>query len=60
MLRDHRKVGLVVATLLLAGYLVESDGVAIGLSLAALAIALAAIVALLLARRAERAKRTDP
>ena len=59
MLRDHRKVGLVVATLLLAGYLVESDDVAIGLSLAALAIAVAAIVTILLARRAERANRTE-
>ena len=59
MLRDHRKVGLVVATLLLAGYLVERDDVAIGLSLAALAIAVAAIVTILLARRAERANRTE-
>lgn len=58
MLRDHRKVGLVVVTLLFAGYLVDSDGVAIALSVIALLIALAAIVTIVLDRR--RANRTEP
>jgi Na+/H+ antiporter NhaD/arsenite permease-like protein len=60
MLRDHRKVGLIVVALLLAGFFVEQDGVAVALSVVALAVALAAIVMILLARRAEREDSTDP
>jgi Na+/H+ antiporter NhaD/arsenite permease-like protein len=60
MLRDHRKVGLIVVALLLAGFFVEHDGVAVALSIVALAVALAAIVMILLARRAEREDSTDP
>jgi hypothetical protein len=54
MLTDHRKVGLVVVPLLLLAAFVEHDGVSIALSVVALALALVALIAILLARRAAR------
>jgi hypothetical protein len=54
MLTDHRKVALVVVPLLLVAAFVEHDGVSIALSVVALALALVAIIAILLARRAAR------
>jgi hypothetical protein len=54
MLTDHRKVGLVVVPLLLVAAFVEHDGVSIALSVVALALALVALIAILLARRAAR------
>jgi Flp pilus assembly protein TadB len=55
MLTDHRKAAVVIVPLLLlAAAFVEHDGVSIGLSVAALAFALVALVAILRARRAAR------
>ena len=54
MLTDHRKVALVVVPLLLVAAFVDHDGISIALSVIALALALVALVAILLARRAAR------
>jgi Flp pilus assembly protein TadB len=54
MLTDHRKAALVIVPLLLAAAFVEHDGVSIGLSVVALALALVVIGAILRARRAAR------
>ena len=54
MLTDHRKVALVVVPLLLVAAFVEHDGVSIALSVVALTLALVALIAILLARRAAR------
>ena len=54
MLTDHRKAALVIVPLLLAAAFVEHDGVSIGLSVVALALALVALIAILRARRAAR------
>ena len=60
MLTSHRTVGLVVLALLIAAALVDNDGVSIGLSVAALAIAVVALIMIFVARRAARADRADP
>ncbi|HYK06296.1 MAG TPA: hypothetical protein VEW11_00880 [Gaiellaceae bacterium] len=54
MLTDHRKVALVVVPLLLVAAFVDHDGISIALSVVALALAVVALVAILLARRAAR------
>ena len=54
MLTDHRKASLIIVPLLLAAWLIPHDGVAIGLSVAALALTLVVLVAILRARRAAR------
>ena len=54
MLTDHRKAALVIVPLLLAAWLIPHDGVSIGLSVVALALALVALVAVLRARLAAR------
>ena len=54
MLTDHRKAALVIVPLLLAAWLIPPDGVAIGLSVAALALTLVVLVGILSARRAAR------
>ena len=54
MLRNHRKVGLVVVPLLLASAFIDNDAVAIALSTVALAIALLALVLIAVARRSSR------
>ena len=54
MLTDHRKASLIIVPLLLAAAFVEHDGVSIGLSVVALALALVVLVAILRARRAAR------
>ncbi len=54
MLTDHRKVALVVVPLLLIAAFVDHDGISIALSVVALTLALVALIAILLARRAAR------
>ena len=54
MLTDHRKAALVIVPLLLVAWIIPHDGVAIGLSVAALALTLVVLVAILRARRAAR------
>jgi hypothetical protein len=54
MLRDYRKVALVVVPLLLAAGFVEHDGIAIALSAAGLAVALAALGVTFWSRRKPR------
>ena len=54
MLTDHRKAALVIVPLLLAAAFVEHDGVSIGLSVVALALAIVVLIAILRARRAAR------
>ena len=54
MLRDYRKVGLVVVPLLVAAALVEHDGIAIALSAIGLTLALLALGVTLWTRRGTR------
>jgi hypothetical protein len=54
MLRDYRKVGLVVVPLLVAAALIEHDGIAIALSAIGLTLALLALGVNLWSRRGTR------
>ena len=60
MLSSQRKVGLVVLALLIAAAFVDNDGLSIGLSVAALTIAVVTLVLIFVARRRAAADRTDP